>query len=69
MSVCLCRDVAWFLYAPGHLSIRPRAASTPPAPPSPGDLNETFVVGEVDADSKQLVKVTYDVSPDDVYLF
>lgn len=42
-----------------------RAAPEPrpcPAPPPPaGDLNETFVVGEVDEASKQLVKVTYEV--------
>ena len=28
-----------------------------------GDLNETFVVGEVDSTSKQLLKVTYEVRP------
>ncbi len=27
-----------------------------------GDLNETFVVGEVDEESKKLIKVTYEVS-------
>ena len=28
-----------------------------------GDLNETFVVGEVDDESKKLLKVTYEVGP------
>ena len=27
-----------------------------------GDLNETFVVGEVDEESKKLIKVTYEAS-------
>lgn len=28
-----------------------------------GDLNETFVVGKVNDESKKLVKATYEVSP------
>lgn len=48
----------------GGVPTRPTLLPAPcPALPAPcaGDLNETFVVGEVDDASKQLVKVTYEV--------
>ena len=38
-----------------------RAARHHPTQGWHGDLNETFVVGEVDEASKQLVKATHDV--------
>lgn len=44
------------------MRLQPASPHIPlPGPTRAGDLNETFVVGEVDEASKQLVKVTYEV--------